>query len=144
MKLLTAIASTAFGICAFISPIHAAPTNCWLGDPRVDDRLHKDSCDISIRTNANGHQVIDIQTRALDTKMSLVVWYEREADQHGDVEVFYKGKRADGYWLIDKDGDYQIGFGDLGPFLAFDLTPNQHEVQSVDTRGTLSDTPFRF
>ena len=133
-------------ICSVPSlPAAAAQRDCWMGDPRKSNTLEPiDSCTTNIRTNNNGHRVVDINANG--KKFSVIIWAEKVGvSKEGDAEIFYDGKRLNGFWLIDKHGDYQLGVDGHNTFFSWD--PNSRGSRRTPvTRGrdTLQDTPFRF
>ena len=133
-------------ICAVPSlPAAAAQRDCWMGNPRKSIQLKPvDSCTTNIRTNSNGHTVVDINANGL--MFSVIIWAKNiGASKEGDAEIFYKGSKLNGYWLIDKYGDYQLGVRGDKTFFSWD--PNGRGSRRTPvTRGrdTLQDTPFRF
>ena len=145
-RFLSAICGVAAALAAALPA--SASNQCWAGDPTKTEKLAEVHCEISKRTNANGHTVLDFLIDEGDGpfKTSVIFWYEQSGDSDGPAEIFHEGNRLDGYWLIDKDGDYQVGLEGHRAFMAFtaptqDVTP---PAQPASGRGTLSDTPFRF
>ena len=82
---------------------------CWFENYRTGN-LSPTYCQTNVRTNANGHQVIDV----IDHKgndVTLVFWLDRKGDHHGDVEIIMDGRVTNGIWYIDNQGDHRIDTG---------------------------------
>jgi len=78
----------------------AAPT-CWFQMYPASERLEGFSCSISSRKNANGHDVFDIVEPGGLTR-TVVLWRDKTA------EVLLKGRRYEGQWAEDEDGDIRV------------------------------------
>jgi len=137
------------GIAALCSvPAHAIPVDCWWGDPRdTDNRMLPKDCDISKRVT-NGTTFIDVWIKDNNKRFSLYMTYKNKSDGFGNVVWYYKDKKLNGHWQFDDDNDVTIGVNGYKTHFAFSakqLIPKRNGSSNVvPTRGTLSDTPFRF
>ena len=108
-KLLAAASVTA--CCLFnpagIQPAQAAMQRCWM---LFDGQGSTSSfpCDVSVRTNANGHKVIDIQHwEGTGAEFSAVLWTEDGRD--GYAELFADGERlTEVPFYVDSEGDVRL------------------------------------
>ena len=120
----------------------SASNQCWAGDPTKTRRLADVPCEISKRTNANGHTVLDfiIDEGNGPFKTSVIFWYEQSGDTDGRAEIFFEDTRFDGFWLIDEAGDYQIGLEGHRAFLAFTAPGSNTQPAARPARSSYSDT----
>ena len=79
---------------------------CWFENYRTGT-LAPTYCQTNIRTNANGHRVVDVVDHE-GNDVTLVFWYNRSGDRHGNVEVIMNGGVYNGTWYTDNQGDHRI------------------------------------
>jgi len=99
---LIAVAGLSVGDAAM-----AKAQNCWIYEGQRSVPSFR--CDVSRRTNANGHTVFDIRhNERSGAHFSVILWDDNTA------EVFINGDRGEITWFTDKDGDtrLEIGGGD--------------------------------
>ena len=93
---LIAIAGLSTGEAAL-----AKAQNCWMVEGRSTAPAFR--CDVSARTNANGHIVWDISHNENNgADFSVVLWDDNTA------ELFVNGDRLDTTWYTDSDGDTRV------------------------------------
>ena len=100
------------GMFGGMAPAEAA--TCWFDNGRGG--LSATYCPHNVRTNANGHRVIDVVDHQ-GTNFTLIFWFENYGDNYGDVEILYTsgqyaGTRVVGEWEYDSDGDRRIYVGE--------------------------------
>ena len=96
---LIAIAGLSTGEAAL-----AKSQNCWMYEGGRDVPAFR--CDVSERTNANGHRVWDISHNQNNgAQFSVILWDDQTA------EVFVNGERGETTWYYDRDGDARIELG---------------------------------
>ena len=100
------------GMVGGVAPAEAA--TCWFEN--YSGGLSPSHCPHYVRTNANGHRVIDVVDYE-GTAFTLVFWVENSYDRYGNVEILYtngalNGTRIQGTWYTDSDGDRRINVGD--------------------------------
>lgn len=98
-----ALASTLLGgsILGLSTPSSAG--TCWF-ENELGTSLTPTYCWHRVRTNANGHRVVDVRDWA-GTEFTLVFWEE------GVVEMIFADKSLGAFvgdWYIDNEGDYRI------------------------------------
>ncbi len=76
--------------------------NCWFQLREGSSDFTGLRCQVSGRTNANGHQVHDILEPNGGHRRSVVLWSDNSA------EVFLDGTRYSGEWSEDSDGDVRV------------------------------------
>ena len=82
----------------------AKAQNCWMYEGRGTAPAFR--CDVSRRTNANGHTVWDISHNENNgAYFSVVLWDDNSA------ELFVDGERLDTTWFTDSEGDTRIELG---------------------------------
>lgn len=82
------------------SPIGTGAT-CWFQSEPGSDQLDGYSCNVSSRTNANGHKVYDVIEPG-GLLRTVVLWENQTA------EVLLNGKRYEGQWQKDDEGDIRV------------------------------------
>ena len=97
---LIAIAGLSTGEAAL-----AKAQNCWMykaNGPQVPSFR----CDVSMRTNANGHKVWDISHNQNNgAQFSVILW------NNDTAELFVNGERLNTTWYVDSEGDARIQVG---------------------------------
>ena len=79
----------------------ASGATCWFQMQQDAERLEGFRCAVSSRKNANGHTVFDVVEPGGLTR-TVVLWEDKSA------EVLLNGKRYDGQWAEDEDGDIRV------------------------------------
>jgi serine protease Do len=77
---------------------------CWFQMQADSERLEGFRCDVSSRTNANGHTVFDV-VEPNGLKRTVVLWQDKTA------EVLINGESYEGEWLEDDEGDIRVRVG---------------------------------
>jgi len=96
-------------------PAEAAASNCWIV-PTSGYRVDPFRCDVSERTNANGHTVYDIRHfQGAGAHFSVILWTVRGVPT--TAEVFIDGERYITDWYYDEDGDVRLDLGPSGEFV---------------------------
>ena len=95
------------GIFGSVAPASAG--TCWFEN--YGGSLSPSYCSTYVRTNANGHRVVDVVDYE-GTAMTLVFWTD------SSVEILYtngqyNGQRVVANWYFDDDGDRRIYIGDF-------------------------------
>ena len=108
---LIAIAGLSTGEAAL-----AKAQNCWIQEGQPSAPAFR--CDVSARTNANGHIVWDISHNENNgANFSVLLWDDNTA------ELFVNGERLDTTWYTDADGDTRVDVtGDM-QFIFWYLSP---------------------
>ena len=107
IKQLLATVVTSAALLAGAPAASAAPTSCWIDTSNTQDVLTEQVCDASIRTNYNGHQVVDL-TDDQGTMISIILWKTRQGNPMY-AEVFtQEGNRLIWHWAIDNEGDVYL------------------------------------
>ena len=108
-KALAASALIAVSTFGAIAPANAAPTNCWILGNDSSASRQAFRCDVTRRTNANGHTVFDVKHfKNNGASFTVVFWTDDKA------EVIFAGEEPitlPSY--TDKDGDQRIVAGDV-------------------------------
>ena len=82
----------------------AKSQNCWMYEGQGTAPAFR--CDVSARTNANGHMVWDISHNQNNgANFSVILWDDMTA------ELFFAGERVTTTWFTDSDGDTRIDIG---------------------------------
>ncbi len=114
MRIASAIAAASVAITGALSnaPVaQAAAANCW-HIPVGARSVEPFRCDVSARTNANGHLVYDIRHfQGNGAHFSVIIWDD------GMAEVFIDGERYDTTWYYDRHADVRLDIGDEGEFV---------------------------
>ena len=119
--LKTLLASASLAVCCLFNPAgmpeaKAAASNCWIV-PTNGRQVPSFRCDVSTRTNANGHTVVDIRHFQGDgAHFSVILWTDSNRNPNG-AEVFIQGERFTATWYRDSDGDHRINMGSYGEFV---------------------------
>ena len=96
------LVSAAIAASTFMAPAaHAGITTCWWPSETRQGVLEAELCQISSRTNANGHKVYDLVDH-LGNKGVLVFWND------DTVEFIFNGYVYDGIHYEDEQGDVRI------------------------------------
>jgi len=104
-QLLATVAVTA---CCLGNPAAAAPSTCWFSGNDGSKRVAPQRCDVGMRTNANGHKVVDITSFVDNSKISIVFWKNTDGSPYY-AEVFFKNSgRTVWKYRRDKDGDIHL------------------------------------
>ena len=91
------------GLCTGDSAL-AKAQNCWIQEGQASAPAFR--CDVSARTNANGHIVWDISHNENNgANFSVLLWDDNTA------ELFFNGERLDTTWYTDSDGDTRVDVG---------------------------------
>ena len=117
-KTLLASASIAVG-CLFnpagMPAAEAAAQSCWIV-PTSGASVSPFRCDVSRRTNANGHIVHDIRHfQGNGAHFSVVLW--TQGGNPDGAEVFIEGERFTTSWYRDGEGDVRVSIGRHGTFV---------------------------
>ena len=88
-------------------PSFAAPSTCWLGVNERNGNLPAQTCDVNVRTNANGTNVIDIYTPVDGGMMSVVLWHDGNHNPEY-AEVFFEGSKFNMNYRYDNAGDLHL------------------------------------
>ena len=79
----------------------AKAQNCWIQEGQRSAPAFR--CDVSSRTNANGHIVWDITHNENNgANFSVVLWDDNTA------ELFFGSERLETTWFTDSDGDTRV------------------------------------
>ncbi len=98
------------------APADAASQSCWIV-PRGGRSVPSFRCDVSLRTNANGHKVVDItHFQGNGARFSVVLWTD-DYNRPTTAEVFVNGERFRTAWYRDSDGDVRLDMGNHGTFV---------------------------
>lgn len=100
------ITSTLIAIAGFSTgeAALAKAQNCWMYEGQGSAPAFR--CDVSMRTNANGHKVWDISHNENNgSQFSVILWDDKTA------ELFYGGERLATTWFTDSEGDTRIELG---------------------------------
>ncbi len=115
LKNLLAAASVAT-CCLFnpagVPPAEAAMQSCWMlySSQRSTSPF---PCDVSVRTNANGHRVVDIKHwQGNGADFSVVLWTDR-AGTPSYAEIIYSGEVVSVPYYVDREGDVRLSVGDV-------------------------------
>jgi hypothetical protein len=82
----------------------AKSQDCWIQEGQANAPAFR--CDVSARTNANGHLVWDISHNENNgANFSVLLWDDNTA------EVFFGGERLTTTWFTDTDGDTRVEVG---------------------------------
>ena len=88
----------------------AKAQNCWIQEGQPSAPAFR--CDVSARTNANGHIVWDISHNENNgAYFSVLLWDDNTA------EIFINGTRSDITWYTDSDGDTRLELGNNQEFI---------------------------
>lgn len=114
-------AAAAVATCCLFNPAgipeaKAAAQNCWIV-PASGASVSPFRCDVTVRTNANGHKVIDIRHfQGSGASFSVILWTD-EYRNPTYAEVFVDGERYETSWWRDSDGDARLDMGSYGTFV---------------------------
>ena len=97
---------------SLIPPVSAEPVRCWIDADNQQDRVPQQVCDLSARTNANGHTVVDL-TDDQGTTVSIVMWKDRSGNPLY-AEMFFPQGRQIWQWKVDRDGDIHLYHRETG------------------------------
>ena len=97
---------------SFLTGNPAKAETCWW--EQDTGKMMQSRCNVSMRTNSNGHNVVDI-TSADGFTTSLILWTNN--GKPNGAEVFLAGKRFTANWWKDNQGDYRVKF--FGKQMAF-------------------------
>ena len=103
--LVSAATVALFGLGLAVKPADAASTSCWYGNQ--GERLKHFKCDVSRRTNYNGHIVWDVSPQGGGKKFTFVLW-GKESDTSGQADFVYSGESTRLRWFEDRDGDLRL------------------------------------
>lgn len=104
-----ALATVAATICCLGNPsAMAAPTACWVATKGSPDRVPAQTCDVSIRINANGHKVVDIVTIRDNQRLSVVFWKDKSGKPEYAEVFFSDGHRSLWGYRYDEQGDVHL------------------------------------
>ena len=115
------LAAASIATCCLFNPAgmpeaEAAASNCWIV-PASGRTVSPFRCDVSTRTNANGHTVVDIRHfQGSGAHFSVILWTDEYGNPNG-TEVFVDGDRFTATWYRDSDGDHRIDMGSYGEFV---------------------------
>lgn len=79
----------------------ATGATCWFQMQQDAETLEGYRCTVTSRQNANGHTVFDVVEPG-GLSRSVVLWEDKT------VEVFLNGKRYEGQWEEDEEGDIRV------------------------------------
>ena len=93
-------------------PTFAAPSTCWIGSNASNGSIPAQQCDVHLRTNANGHRVIDVMTPVDGASMTVVLWTDNYRNP-SYAEVIFQGiGRTTMSYRWDDAGDLHLFKGD--------------------------------
>ena len=98
-------------------PVFAAPSTCWLGTNARGDEIPAQSCDVHIRTNANGHRVIDVMTPVDGQSATIVLWSDNYGKPSYAEVIFHGLGRATMSYRWDNEGDLHLWKNDSEIFV---------------------------
>ena len=108
MNFIALALSSVLAIGSIFGGVQSAQAGtCWFENYNNPGSLTPSYCQTSWRTNANGHDVVDIVDWRGD-KVTMVFWVDRTGDRHGTVEVIYQGRVNRGIWYTDSQGDRRV------------------------------------
>ena len=93
-------------------PSFAAPSTCWLGTNARNGSIPAQQCDVHLRTNANGHRVIDVMTPVDGQSMTIVLWIDSNRNPSYAEVIFHGMGRTTMNYRWDNDGDLHLYKGD--------------------------------
>jgi len=88
-------------------PSFAAPSTCWLSSNARNGSLPGQTCDVNVRTNDNGHNVIDVYTPIDGAMLSIVLWSDNNRNPDY-AEVFYQDSKFNMNYRFDNAGDLHL------------------------------------
>ena len=98
-----------FGLTASAAPAEARSTNCYFGD--ANQTLAREVCNVTRRTNYNGHTVFDIRG---PIKATVVLWDDNSGEVIIDGSVnrnFVTKYEGNGFYrMINRSNDYNFVF----------------------------------
>ena len=96
------------GLVGAVAPASAG--TCWFEN--YGGSLSPSYCSTNVRTNANGHRVVDVVDYQ-GTAITLVFWKDGDYSRGGDVEIVgMTPTPIVAQWEYDSDGDRRIWVGD--------------------------------
>ena len=103
-------------VVALVAPAQAAPSTCWLIPPS-GAMTQGFYCDLTSRTNYNGHIVHDISRRADGgARFTAVLWTDGGGNPDY-AEVVVNGQVYRKAWWRDAQGDVRIDVDTAGVFV---------------------------
>lgn len=93
-------------------PSFAAPSTCWLASNSQGGDIPAQSCDVHLRTNANGHRVIDVMTPADGQTATIILWTDSRRNPSYAEVIFHGLGRGTMNYRWDADGDLHLYKGD--------------------------------
>ena len=89
-------------------PSFAAPSTCWIGANAEDGSIPAQTCDVSVRTNANGHKVLDVYTPVDGTTVTIMLWYDNDRTPTYAEVIFDDGSKVNMNYRWDIEGDLHL------------------------------------
>ena len=97
-------------------PGFAAPSTCWINTSSGNGNIPAQACDVHMRTNANGHNVLDVYTPSDNTTVTIMLWYDNNPSNPSYAEVIFDdGRRVNMNYRWDNAGDLHL-YGKYGEF----------------------------
>ena len=90
----------------------AAPSTCWLGNNASGGSIPAQNCDVHVRRNANGHNVIDVMTPVDGQTMTVILWMDDYGNPSYAEVVFHGMGRTTMNYRWDNAGDLHLWKGD--------------------------------
>ena len=87
---------------------NAAPSTCWLGTNARSGSIPAQDCDVHVRRNANGHNVIDVMTPIDGQTMTVILWSDSYKNPTYAEVIFHNIGRTTMNYRIDSDGDLHL------------------------------------
>ena len=115
---------------AFVAPVNAEPVRCWI-DAENEASVPQQVCDASVRTNANGHRVIDL-TDSRGTTINIVLWFNRDKSPLY-AEVFMPSGRQIWGWEVDHEGDIHLFHKPSGAEVWFSIPQSNAAPRTFNT-----------